>query len=120
MIVLLKILFMSTILTLSLVDLGNDTSFCANEPFLLDASIENAESYLWQDGSTDSTFLANFSGKYFVEVEVNGCKSNDTIVVTFNNPQVNIGRDTFLCDEYFSLKAPRYDDAEYSLARWLD
>jgi gliding motility-associated-like protein len=96
-------------------DLGNDTSFCfqENELYLLNATVQNANSYLWQDGSTDSTFIVSFSGNYSVEVDINGCKSKDSVIISFNNPIVNIGKDTFICEEPFSLKATRYDDANY-------
>ncbi len=96
-----------------LVNLGNDTSFCAYEPYLLNATVLNADSYRWQDGSSDSTFLVNFSGRYHVEVEIDGCTSKDSVTITFNNPIVDLGRDTFICDEYLSLRGTRYDGASY-------
>lgn len=107
-----------------LVNLGSDTSFCAYEPYLLNASVPNADSYLWQNGSADSIFLVNFSGRYSVEVKVDGCTSKDSVTITFNNPVVDLGRDTFICDEYLSIRAPRYEDGSYlwqdgSTDRWL-
>ncbi len=107
-----------------LADLGSDTSFCFYEPYLLNAAIPNTDSYLWQDGSTDSTFLVNLSGRYSVAVEVDGCTSRDSVTITFNNPIVDLGRDTFICDEYLSLRGTRYDNANYlwqdgSTNRWF-
>jgi len=56
--------------------------------------------YQWQDGSTDSTFLANNSGTYWVSV-TNGynCSIVDSINLNINPvPQVNLGADTNLCN----------------------
>lgn len=105
-------------------ELGNDTTLCFREPFLLDATVTGADSYLWQDGSTDSILMVGFSGTYTVEVKIDDCVSNDSITIFFNNPAVDLGRDTFICEEYFTLRATRYDDANYlwqdgSTESWL-
>jgi len=97
------------------VDIGPDTSFCFSEiePFLLNASVENANAYFWQNGSTDSTIIVQQSGRYWVEVDIDGCISTDTVDVSFNNPQVDLGRDTFKCEfEPLTLNA-FYPDATY-------
>src|SRR5690606_15005796 len=60
-------------------ELGNDTTLCFREPFLLDATVTGADSYLWQDGSTDSILMVGFSGTYTVEVKIDDCVSNDSI-----------------------------------------
>ena len=39
--------------------------------------------YLWQDGSTDPTFLVNKSGLYWVEVSLNNCTIRDSVRVQF-------------------------------------
>ena len=44
------------------------TSICPGEPILLDVSFPDA-SYLWQDGSTESTFLATSAGVYSVMID---------------------------------------------------
>ncbi|MFT5765699.1 MAG: gliding motility-associated-like protein, partial [Saprospiraceae bacterium] len=96
-------------------DLGPDTSFCfsENEPFLLVVSVENANSYFWQNGSTDSTLLVQQSGRYWVDVEISGCISSDTVDLSFNNPQVDMGKDTFKCEnESLTLNA-FYPGADY-------
>ncbi len=47
------------------INLGNDTTLCQGEALLLNASLQGA-TYLWQDGSTNSTYLATQPGKYKV------------------------------------------------------
>lgn len=58
-------------------DLGNDTTLCSN--VTLNATIPGATSYIWQDGSTNSTNNVISSGIYWVTVQVNCCTYSDTI-----------------------------------------
>ena len=48
------------------VDLGKDRILCKGETTILNASIPGA-TYLWQDGSTNSTYLVTKPGKYWVQ-----------------------------------------------------
>ncbi len=81
-----------------LVHLGKDTILCAGENLSLDADYPNA-TYLWQDQSINSTFTIQQPGTYWVEVNVNGCKDVDTILVNYTPlPIVDLGRDTSLCN----------------------
>ena len=50
-----------------LFSLGSDKTVCDQNPILLDPGITNA-SYLWQDGSTNSTYLVTQSGLYTVTI----------------------------------------------------
>ena len=63
--------------------LGTDRVICFGEPVTLNAySFSFGESYLWQDGSTDSIFVANQPGQYSVEVTFsNNCVIQDEIAV---------------------------------------
>lgn len=62
-------------------DLGNDTSICIGETLLLDAE-SSGNTYLWQDGSTISSYIVNQQGTYSVEVNLNECVISDTIQIT--------------------------------------
>ena len=80
-----------------IVNLGNDTVLCDLSTLTLDATT-TAATYSWQDGSTNPTFNAVTSGSYWVEVNLNGCSSSDTINVQYStSPVVNLGNDTTLC-----------------------
>jgi len=65
-------------------DLGRDTTLCFGETLLLSPS-GNYQSYLWQDGSTGSTFLVSEPGNYSLLVEsTDGCQTSDAIIVQVN------------------------------------
>ena len=85
------------ILPLPETDFGLDTTMCEGQFINLVAS--GANTYLWQDNSTDSTFQVDTSGTYFVVATLNGCLNSDTITITDNPiPIVNLGPDTTLCN----------------------
>lgn len=84
--------------TLSLFDLGNDTTLCIGDSLLLDASIVSG-TYLWQDNSTDSTFLVTSPGTYYIEINANCTIIYDTIIVDYQAIiNLNLGNDTIMCD----------------------
>lgn len=65
-------------------NLGRDTTLCFGETLVL-APQGNYQSYLWQDGSTGSTFLISEPGTYSLRVEsTDGCQTSDAIVVQVN------------------------------------
>ena len=79
------------------INLGNDTTLCLGSSILLEAIIPNA-TYLWQDGSTDSTFNVSQQGLYWVEVTINNCSATAIIEINYIiNPTVNLGNDTVIC-----------------------
>jgi len=84
------------------VDLGNDTSTCASGTAVaLHATAYPGSTYLWQNNSTDSIFMANTVGlnTYHVAVTYQGCTARDSIDV-YISPLVAQPLDTFLiCDD---------------------
>lgn len=82
---------------LPLVELGSDTSLCYGDSIVLDVSIPNA-TYLWQDGSTDSSYSVTQQGIYFVTVTSNNCSATDSIIVNYY-PAIttHLGNDTSFC-----------------------
>ncbi|MFK8037948.1 MAG: T9SS type A sorting domain-containing protein [Crocinitomicaceae bacterium] len=66
------------------VNLGNDTTLCAGEILVLDASNSNSI-YFWQNNAstTNSIFEVSSAGTYWVSVEMNLCSASDTILVDF-------------------------------------
>lgn len=83
--------------TVQPINLGKDTVFCAGT-LLLDAGLHGNAEYLWQDGSTDTTFLVDRSGTYYIEVS-NACNTEyDTIFVLITGPpQLILGTETRFC-----------------------
>jgi gliding motility-associated-like protein len=80
-----------------LVDLGNDTSLCAGETLLLDATSEGAVSYTWLDFFNEPTFLVEEAGTYWVDVTYGQCTFRDSITVSYE-PAISLGPDTLLCE----------------------
>jgi gliding motility-associated-like protein len=80
-------------------DLGADTAICLNDVITLDASYPYS-TYLWMDGSTDSTLAVSLPGLYYVEVtSVEGCINRDSLLLTNHPlPVVDLGNDTLVCD----------------------
>lgn len=71
------------------VDLGNDTLLPEEAELLLVATFPEA-TYLWHDGSTDSTFLVTEEGVYYVGVTVTCGTAWDTIKVDYIEPEIPV------------------------------
>ena len=61
----------------------------------LEASNSNA-TYVWQDGSTDSTFLVSNEGLYWVKVNKDQCTVADSIRIDVIYLEIDLGSDTTL------------------------
>ncbi len=85
-------------LPLPVVNLGPDVTLCSGDTKLLDATYPNS-TYLWQDGSTDATFMVQEPGKYWVDVTNEfGCVVRDEIWIPYlTRPAISLGNDTTLC-----------------------
>lgn len=78
------------------VDLGNDTTLCNSNAWLLDATTPDA-TYTWQSGYTGPVFQATESGTYWVTVFTGSCTVTDTIHLEFMQaPDIQLD-DTLLC-----------------------
>ncbi len=77
--------------------LGNDTTLCSNEPFIIDADTGHAH-YLWQNGDTTQTFAATSPGWYWCQVfNEYGCSDLDSIYVNINPlPIADAGADQMI------------------------
>jgi len=89
------------------VSFGNDTTLCPQQSFQvsmgsLDSSnIFNPKlaTYLWPDNSTKNSFTINSEGTYWGSMKYRGCTVSDTIDVKYVAlPEVNLGKDTSLCN----------------------
>jgi gliding motility-associated-like protein len=101
------------------VDLGPDVLACVGDTVILEAGISGV-SYLWQDGSTGSTFDVQSSGTYIIQVS-NACGiDSDTVLVDIHGtpPSPNLGADTTLC-EGETLLLISDADAE-TMIEWLN
>ncbi len=64
--------------------LENDTLVCF--PYTIDATVNGATNYTWQDGAIGPTYIATTSGTYWVDIDFGGCIYRDTVVLTAINP----------------------------------
>lgn len=81
------------------VNLGNDTLICSGSSVLLNATCQYGI-YVWNNFSTDSTFLANENNSYSVLVtnKYTLCSKADTINISLLPlPEFNLGNDTGFC-----------------------
>jgi len=90
-------------------NLGPDSVICPGNTVLLNAR-SGFTSYQWQDGSTDSVYLATQPGTYFVEVgsACNGASFRDTVFISPHPPiPLSIGPDRSKCNnDTLHLSAP--------------
>lgn len=98
-------------------DLGADLTLCEGEDFSLSANV-SADSYLWQDGSTNMSFTGNAAGIIWLEAANDVCAIRDSVLVTYNPlPVFELGADTLLCDQAnYQLTLPA-SDIDYT---WQD
>lgn len=89
------------------VDLGNDTAVCSNTGFLLAPSTNSTLDYLWQDGSTSASLVANTSGLYWLQATdpVSGCSTRDSILLDIRaQPEFTLGPDQDVCETEIRLE----------------
>ena len=103
------------IIPLPNIELGNDTTFCLTDSYLLDAYSAHLN-YIWNDLSTDSVLSADTTGKYWVDVQniYTACKNSDTINIVFSEiPEIDLGNDTVFCENTSFLIDAYNEDYTY-------
>src|SRR5665647_313606 len=97
-------------------DIGKDRGICIGDVLTLNPG--TFVSYLWQDGSTNSTYSTNLVGGYYVLVANDfGCFASDTMKVLRIDPlPINfLPPDTSLCrGNVVQLKVPGYNNYLWS------
>ncbi|MFT4567140.1 MAG: hypothetical protein ACI9FN_002104, partial [Saprospiraceae bacterium] len=81
--------------------LGVDRALCLNSNLDLSAfNYSPGESYVWNDGSTDTILNVNQTGEYSARVTFdNGCSIEDRIrILEPEDFEVKLGADTIICD----------------------
>ncbi len=79
-------------------NLGNDTAFCDNAPFTLDAGLYY-DSYHWSTGDSTQTISISTSGTYYITATDNHCGSNsyDSITCVFGLLPADAGINDTIC-----------------------
>ncbi len=82
---------------LPVVDLGSDTTLCADTALVFDVYRPGA-TYLWQDGTTSAEMTTSDAGTYSVVITENGCTSEGSMELgIIELPFVDLGPDRILC-----------------------
>jgi gliding motility-associated-like protein len=78
--------------------LGKDTSSCNVLTLNIGIDEISGVNYLWNTGANSSRITTTAIGTYWLELEQNGCKVRDSIIISLRpKPVVNIGPDTTTC-----------------------
>ena len=82
--------------TQTTLDLGDEVEICNGDSYIISPGFYLE--YLWQDGSTDSTYLVTEEGTYILTV-LGGCNAaTDTLKVSYYAPvDINLGDDLDIC-----------------------
>ncbi len=80
------------------IDIGPDSlTICEGDTLILNAG-GGYLAYVWQNGSTDSTFTVTQAGTYSVTVAgMGGCSTTDAITIAVSSVDVSLGPDTTIC-----------------------
>lgn len=80
------------------VNIGKDTSFCADRSIVLDAENTGAN-YLWNNGHQGQSLTVQQEGIYSVIVTKSGCSKSDTITIkTLPVPNITITGSNNICE----------------------
>jgi len=107
-------------ITAPVADIGDEVEVCDGDSIIFDAEVSyfTPVTYLWSDGSTQSSYAGKEEGPVWVQVTgTDGCTDYDSAYLTVNPlPVVNLGKDTALCgDEFMVLDAgPAYSFYDWS------
>lgn len=94
-------------------NLGADTIICSGDSMQLSVG-SWVGSVLWSNNSTNSSIWINSAGTYWAQVTTACGVVRDTIVIGLQSlPQVNLGKDTFLCPGQNMVLNAFYPAANY-------
>ncbi|HEY3385718.1 MAG TPA: hypothetical protein VGK46_04350, partial [Saprospiraceae bacterium] len=81
------------------VHLGADSSFCQGDTLVITPVFSHVLTWLWQNGSTDTTVTVSSAGDVFVQVANTCGQATDTVEITLNPdvPPLNLDPDTAVC-----------------------
>lgn len=107
-------MFVDQILPLPLPDLGPDVSLCVGDSVILHPGWTDV-AFLWQDGSTDTTYIATSSEMIVLTIS-NDCEvRSDTLFVeaVSSTPNLDLGPDLDVCEGIPVIIAPELSGVNY-------
>ena len=94
------------------VELGPDTTLCRGELLSLDL-YEPRTTYRWQDGSEDSVYVIESPGQYWVDANLDGCVTRDSIFIFSIFEDLALDGDTLLCENEFLSYDLSFPNTDY-------
>jgi gliding motility-associated-like protein len=95
--------------------LGNDTTACLANGFLLSPNIQDSVNYAWSNGSTADSLLVFNPGTVELTITFQGCNFSDEVEIDEIDLSFTLGNDTTICSGTSLLINP---DA-YAIANFL-
>jgi gliding motility-associated-like protein len=84
--------------------LGSDTLICQRSgPYSLNATVNGASSYRWQDGSTNPILMVTKAGLYWCDIVLGGCTFRDSLRLEIDSFQIRSISARICQGESFSL-----------------
>ena len=107
-------MFIDQILPLPSINLGADLSFCVGDSIILHAGWTDVD-LLWQDGSSDTTYIATSSEMIVLTISNNCEVRSDTLIVeaVSSPPNLNLGADLVVCEDIPVTIAPGLSGVNY-------
>jgi gliding motility-associated-like protein len=98
------------------VDLGPDISLCDRDtPIVLTSTQPAGAHYVWSNGLSTQQMSVSRSGRYWLEVTLDDCRSSDTVMVDIvPTPSVFAGADTTICEQFPHTIGAEIPTATYS------
>lgn len=89
-----------TVNKLPVFTLGRDTVICDLNQYEIKPNIDVSNKLkLWQNGSTNPSFIASTKGLYWLELNENNCNYRDSVLVDFSSkPKRKFNIDTSMCE----------------------
>jgi gliding motility-associated-like protein len=81
----IQINFVTDLFPTNPIQLGIDTTICEGDSYVLNASVEGADNYFWNDGTTTATRTIATAGDYGVQVNVQNCLFEANIQIETQN-----------------------------------
>ena len=79
-------------------ELGEDLLICQDESVIIEA-VSDADSFLWQDNSTNQSIMTDTPGTYTVEASNGECTTTESIEVILDPYILDLGEDIVLCSD---------------------
>ncbi|HET6244063.1 MAG: gliding motility-associated C-terminal domain-containing protein [Bacteroidetes bacterium] len=77
--------------------IGNDTLLCPGDVIILDATTPNGLYYWHNYGFNTPTLNVTTEGLYGVDIEVNGCRKSDLILIKYIYQPFDLGENVLFC-----------------------